>query len=197
MLPASYQWPRAEVLSRLVRDAQRQEAAVESLLAAIRPALVAFFRQKNGGDLAEDLTQLALIRISGAVSRIDPERADSYLSAVARNLLRTNYRRAARDRSRIAEVEEAEDIASDTAVDMRAEYTELVRAVHRACVAMEKPELRAVAFGVLAGESASDLAARLDVNPITVRTRLMRVRAILRQELSAYRDDSWPRRREA
>src|SRR5215813_5698779 len=99
MLPA-YRWPTPDTLSGLVRRAKRDPQDVDSLLAEIRPALHAFFRQRTDADAAEDLTQLSLLRIAGAVARIEPERADSYLSAVARNLLRTSYRVRARDRRR-------------------------------------------------------------------------------------------------
>ena len=42
------------------------------------------------------------------------------------------------------------------------------------------------ALGLLDGESTTQIAAKLQISPITVRTRLMRVRAILRRELRAY-----------
>lgn len=187
MLPASYRWPAPEVLSRLVHNAQAGEGgAVDVLLAAIRPALLTFFRQRTDGDGAEDLTQLTLVRITGAIGHIDPQRADSYLSAVARNLLRTTYRVAARDRRRTTTLDEESEIADEYPSDTRAEYRDLAVAIHRACLAMEHPSLRDVALGVLRGDSAAEIAEQLDISPITVRTRLMRVRAILRRELPAY-----------
>lgn len=189
MLPASYRWPAPDRLSELVRRAKTDSRAVDALLAAIRPALHAFFRQRTDGDVAEDLTQHTLMRVAGAVARIDPERADSYLSAVARNLLRTSYRVRARDRSRTASLTEGVEIAADKVADERAEYADLARAVHRACLAIEQPALREIALGVLRGDCAAEIADQLDISPITVRTRLMRVRAVLRQELAAYLED--------
>lgn len=188
MLPASYRWPAPDLLSELVRRAKTDSRAVDSLLAEIRPALHAFFRQRTDSDVAEDLTQQTLMRVAGAVARIDPERADSYLSAIARNLLRTSYRVRARDRSRSASLTEGVDVAVENVADERAEYADLARAVHRACLAIEQPALREIALGVLRGDSAAELADQLDVSPITVRTRLMRVRAVLRKELAAYLD---------
>ena len=91
-------WPEAQVLRGLVQEAQRGVPnAVNALLGALRPALVAFFSRRLSNDVAEDLAQGALLRIAGALPRIDPERADSYVSTVARNLLRTAYRRRAID----------------------------------------------------------------------------------------------------
>ena len=190
MLPASYRWPAPDVLRELVRRAQRDSQAVDGLLSAIRPALHAFYRPRTDSDAAEDLTQLALVRIASAVQRIDPERADSYLSAVARNLLRTSYRVRARDRRRTTAMEEGTGVAVEQVANERAELADLARAVHRACLAIDQPALREVALGVLRGESAAELAQQLHVSPITIRTRLMRVRAVLRNELAAYLDDA-------
>lgn len=197
MLPASYRWPAPATLSGLVRDAQRDPRGVDVLLTAIRPALHTFFRQYTDADVAEDLTQLSLIRIMGAVARIAPERADSYLSAVARNLLRTSHRAHARDRRRTSVLTDAIDVADDAVADQRAEYDDLEHAVHHACLALKQPALRDIALGVLRGHSATELANEFDISPITVRTRLMRVRTSLRRQLSAYLDDQGASDREA
>lgn len=189
MLYASFRWPSAEVLTCLVRNAQSgQPRAIDELLAALRPSLLAFFQRRLSADLTEDLAQLALIRISGAVARIDPERADSYISTVARNVLRTAYRVNARDRARQGDSDLTELPAESASVDDGLEYAELVRAIHRTCLTQVQPGLREVAVGFLRGDSAAEIAMELDISPITVRTRMMRVRAILRRELCAYFD---------
>ena len=158
--------------------------------------MLSFFKRRLSADSAEDLTQRALVRIGGAVGRIDPERADVYMSTVARNLLRTAYRVEARDRSRKAQSDPSELESSALPVDTRVEYAELVRAVHRACLRM-RPGLREVAEGVARGYSAADIADSLDISPITVRTRLMRVRAILRAELAPYLTERASNQRQA
>src|SRR5262245_39942932 len=189
MLPASCRWPAPDILNELVRGARRDSGGVEALLAAVRPALHAFFRHRTDADAAEDLTQLSLLRIAGAVARIDPERADSYLSAVARNLLRTSYRMRARDRRRTSTLTDAIEVADDDVADRGAEYADLAHAVHDACLAIEQPALRDIALGVLRGHSATELANEFDISPITVRTRLMRVRSSLRRQLAPYLDE--------
>jgi RNA polymerase sigma factor (sigma-70 family) len=187
MLSASFHWPSAEKLAVLVRDAHAGRAhAVDELLTILRPALLAFFQQRQPADTAEDLTQLALIRISGAISRIDPERADSYISTVARNLLRTAYRVRARDRTRESDTDTCELPAVVMDAESRAEFADLLLAVHRACLTKLSPGLREVAVGLLQGETAADIADSLHISPVTVRTRLMRVRAVLRHELASY-----------
>lgn len=189
MLPGSYCWPATEVLERLVRSTYEGDArAVDALLSTIRPGLLAFFQRRFAADVAEDLTQLALIRIHGALPRIDPTRADSYISTVARNLLRTNQRSSARSRSREGDTDIADVAAEIPSAEVNVEYAELVTAIHRACLANLPPGLREVATAVVRGQDTATIAQDLGVSPITVRTRLMRVRAVLRRELQSYVD---------
>lgn len=172
-----------------MRAAQGDEApALDTLLAALRPWLVAFFARRIAKDTAEDLAQAALIRITRALRQIDPERADRYVSTVARNLLRTEYQRRARDRSRSAPAELGEAVESPVSLDRQTEHEELIRAVHRASVATLPPELREIVLGLLRGLSPSEIAAELGINPVTIRTRLLRARALLRRELWPYLD---------
>ena len=188
MQDASFRWPPADVLGQLVRDAQSGRAEINELLTFLRPALVTFFQRRLALDICEDLAQMACLRIAGAIKRIDPERADSYIATVARNLLRTTYRRYARERTR-ADATNPDDLpAGGSDADRRMEYEELVRALHRACIEKLRPGLREVALGLLQGDTPLEIAAQLDVSPITVRTRLMRVRAILRDEVAAHLD---------
>lgn len=182
-------WPEQEELGRLVRAAQRQDAgALDQLLERLRPSLVVFFTRRLPSDPAEDLTQAALWRIQNAVPRIDPERAGLYVVTIARNLLRTEYRRRARDSRRAVPLEGAETVAIPPTT--RPEYEELVRAIHRASLAKLTPPLQEIVFGLLRGRSPAEIAADLHISPITVRTRLMRVRTVLRRELAAYLPDA-------
>src|SRR5437879_6013198 len=186
MTDPSSAWPASELLSQLVREAQRDgKDALNRLLAALRPALVAFFERRLPSDQTEDLAQLALMRIAKALRRIDPERADSYTITVARNLLRTAYRERARDLSRYVPV--GAELASTTPVpDSQAEYEELVLAVHRAVLTKLPRPLQQIMSKVLEDQSPSQIADELHVSPVTVRTRLMRARWILRRELVAF-----------
>ena len=186
MLRDTSKWPDATTIGALVREAQRDAPrALGGLLAALRPALVEFFARRLTPDVAEDLAQSALVRISGAMHRIDPERADAYVSTVARNLLRTAYRRQAIDRERLEEIDgEVPLIAEDA--HQRTEYDELVLAVHRVIAAKLPPELAEIVRSLLRGDSVAEIAERQQVSPVTVRTRLMRARAVLRRELGPH-----------
>lgn len=198
MLHPHAPWPAPDVLTRLVREAQRgSAAAVNALLAALSPALVSYYSRRIGGDLAADLAQAALIRVHGALPGIEPERADAFIATVARNVLRSGYAQRGRALRRWAPEQFAEDEAAPTAADRHLEYRELARAVHEVANSALTPQQREIVLGLLREESPAEIAARLNISPITVRTRLQRARAVLRRELRSYldSDDADPRDR--
>ena len=180
-------WPESTTLASLVREAQRSvRGADEALLAVLRPSLLGFFSARLPGELAEDLTQNALIRIAGALQRIDPERADAYVATVARNLLRTAHRRRAIEGRRRIELD-LEAIPIDReGVDARVEREELVRILHAVIRSKLPPPLAETVRALLAGSTPVEIAALHGVSPVTVRTRLMRARAMLRAELRGH-----------
>jgi RNA polymerase sigma-70 factor, ECF subfamily len=181
-------WPESELLTRLVREAHRcTPGAVDDLLTALRPSLLSFFASRIPDDGAEDLAQVTLLRVAGALPRIDPERADAYVATVARNVLRTAYRRLALEHRRRAPAEALVDVATlREPADVRLEYEELARAVHRVSASVLPPVLAEIVAELLRGETAGTIAVRQGVSPITIRTRLLRARAILRDRLQAY-----------
>lgn len=88
------------------------------------------------------------------------------------NLLRTAYSQRAREQRRWAPEELAEGVET-TAADRHTEYEELARAVHRVCSAKLPPNLQEIVLGLLRGETPVEIATRLQLNPTTVRTRLL------------------------
>lgn len=190
MLRETVKWPDAAKIGELVRDAQRDiPGALENLLTALRPALVEFFSRRLTTEAAEDLAQSTLVRVAGALPRIDSERADAYVSTVARNLLRTAYHRRAIDRSRQSDADLCDIPVASGDPHERAEYEELILAVHRVIAAKLPSELAEIVRALMRGESAVEIAERQSVSPVTVRTRLMRARALLRRELAAHLTD--------
>jgi RNA polymerase sigma factor (sigma-70 family) len=180
-------WPEATKLTSLVREAQKHEGrSLETLLVSLRPAFVRYFSRRLAPENAEDLAQNALIRVAGALHRIDPERADGYVATVARNLLRTAYRRRAIEAQRIGDIEWLDVTESHETSESQAELKELVRAVHRVANAALAPELADIIRGLLHGETPAEIARRQNVSPVTIRTRLLRARAVLRKELVGY-----------
>jgi RNA polymerase sigma factor (sigma-70 family) len=190
-------WPESAALTNLVRDAQCGADALDALLSILRPLLVAFFVRRVPLSSAEDLTQLALVRVVGALPRIHPEQTAQYVMTIARNVLRSEYRRRAREARRHVSLHLAEDVEAPLRVDEEAEYRELARAIHRVTSSSLPASLRDVVIGLLRGLTPAEIAAQQHVQPITVRTRLMRARALLRHELSPFLDDALGSRRRA
>lgn len=180
-------WFDQDEVVHLVREAQRGEPrALDVLLARLRPWFVKFFARRIGPDAAEDAAQAALIRIAGAFRRIDPERAGRYIITVAENLLRSECRRHAREARRYAPVELAETMEAPGTPDGEADCRDFGRAVQRASLATLPSELREIILGLLRGLSPSEMAAQQHVHPVTIRTRLLRARVLLRPELRHY-----------
>lgn len=184
MLQHQSTWPESTKLASLVREAQRSvRGADEALLAVLRPSLLGFFSARLPREFAEDLTQNALIRIAGALQRIDPERADAYVATVARNLLRSAHRRRTIEGRRRIDVDLDAIPIDREGVDARVEREELVRMVHAVIRSKLPPLLADTVRALLNGSTPIEIAALQGVSPVTVRTRLMRARALLRAEL--------------
>ena len=144
---------------------------------------MSYFARRLSGDSAEDLAQGALIRVTRALPTIDPSRSDRFIATVAANLLRTAYAQRARALKRWAPEQDAEAAEAPSAPDREAEFRELALVVHRVSTLKLPPALQEVVLGLLREETPAEIAARLGISPVTVRTRLMRARAILRREL--------------
>lgn len=172
------------LLTRAAQEGGSQP--LNEFLAAVRPYLVAYFARRLPLDVAEDLAQLALLRVVRALPRIDADRADCYLARVAQNLLRTAAHRTARERRRHVRGYYADHVASSTSVDGELESRELMDAIHRTSMNALPPTLRRVILALLSGQTTAEIARAERVSQITVRTRLLRARMLLRRELEAY-----------
>jgi len=184
-------WPSPDTLTKLVETAQSAgtEPALNALLSELRPALVSFFNRSTAIDAAEDLAQAALVRIHRALPNIDAARAHPFIVTVACNLARTAYAQSARDHRRRAPEQSVDGIAGTTAADRHAQYWELARAVHQVASAKMPQTQRDVVLGLLRGDTPAEIANQLGISPVTVRTRLMRARAVLHRELRPFLED--------
>ena len=174
-------WPDDGDLRPSVRDAQRGAAgALDALLAGLRPTFITFFVRHVDPEDAEDLAQQALIRIAHALPQIDPARAGRYVTRVAWNLLRSEYERTEQDADRRVSVELADTVESSFTADRDVELGDL-DADRPTILDTLPPSLRAIVHGRLRGLRSSEIAAEQQVDPVTVRTRLLRARARLRR----------------
>ena len=182
-------WPPPEEFRALIDRAQHGDAgALERLLSALRQPLLAYFARRVPADAAEDLAQIALLRIARAVPRIQPDQAGQYVSAVARNLFRSAHRQRVRDHERYTTGGLVESAESPAALELDVEYQELAEAIARVSHKVLPAPLRQIVLGLLNGDTPAEIAARQHVSPVTIRTRLLRARACLRRELRVYLD---------
>ena len=171
-------------VATLVHDAQSEKPdAIDQLLSTARPALFRYFRRHLPPDVAEDLAQLALIRITRALPRIDAARAHAFISRVAQNLLRSAYKRRHREAMRHAAAIDVDEIESGTVADRELEWHEAEALVRSAVERVLPHELRETMLALLGGQSHSEIALSQGVSRITVRTRLLRARMLLKMEL--------------
>jgi RNA polymerase sigma factor (sigma-70 family) len=167
-----------------VRAAKDDEnKALDVLLSTVRAALFSHFCRRVSEDVADDLAQIALLRIVKALPRIEPERAGAFIGTIAKNLLRSALRRQARESERLAASITPDELESDLTADAQVEQEDLIQAVLRASRQSLPNELRDLVQALLRGESRGQIAATRGISRITVRTRLMRARVILREEL--------------
>jgi DNA-directed RNA polymerase specialized sigma24 family protein len=66
------------------------------------------------------------------------------------------------------------------------EYHEILDRILQSSRTSLPESLREIVLGLIEGESTSDIAAQQMINPITVRTRLLRARALLRLYLESH-----------
>lgn len=174
-------------------DGATRDDAVERFLHILRPRLLQRFRGRALGEEADDLTQVALIRISRAIPRIDPARAERYIAVVVGNLIRTAARRRKREAARLAVEVDVDTVATREGVyeeiERRADHERFVEALLALAASSMTPGLREVVVGMLRGLSADEIARGCGISPITVRTRLLRVRAMVERALAQYRQE--------
>jgi RNA polymerase sigma-70 factor (ECF subfamily) len=180
-------WPEQDELVHLVREAQGgQPGALDAFLATLRPSLVRFFAPNVGPDPAEDLAQVALLRITRALQAIEPQQIRAFLVTIVRNMLRSERRREARHaRLRAAFADTLQEAADP---DPELDACDLLDAVRRTSVGILSPKLRDTMLAALAGVTPSALAAREGVPASVVRNRLLRARARVRVALGLDRD---------
>src|SRR6202171_1493481 len=138
----------------LLGPASRSEEhrALDSLLSTVRPALFSYFARRVPDDLADDLAQIALIRIVKALPRIDPKRASGFIGTIGQNLLRSAFRRQARDARRVAPFITPDELESGVTADQEVDLQDLLDAVMRASSRTLTHEMRALVTALLRGE---------------------------------------------
>jgi RNA polymerase sigma factor (sigma-70 family) len=159
--------------------------AGEQLVARHWASIARFFRDKLGDDGADLIAQTFLACVEGR-DRIDGDNLKAYLFAVARRRLADHFRRRARDPELDLAVSAVADLATGPATGLaRRERAELLR---EALSQVPLDDQIALELAYLEDLSTRELAGVLEIPENTVRSRLSRARAKLRDVLATLAD---------
>ncbi|MFC6090708.1 sigma-70 family RNA polymerase sigma factor [Saccharothrix lopnurensis] len=143
--------------------------AVEDLLAAVRPVVVAFCRRRVPPAHVEDVVQETCVELLGALPRYRPDVApfEAFATGVTRRTVADFWRRVERDRSvPVAEVPDTVEYATPAeAVEAR----ELSRALLRLLAEATGQQRAVLLLRVVAGLSTGEVADALHTTPGAVR----------------------------
>lgn len=104
----------------------------------------------------------------------------AYLSAIARNAVKNRFRSA---KPPTVDIEELPELADDFSVEHRAELNELMRELDSLIKALSAEDREIFMRFYFYGQKSSEIAIIMDTAEGTVRSRLSRTRAKLREEL--------------
>lgn len=135
-------------------------------------------------DRVEDLTQETFVRVYRALDRFDPAgaaRLSTWILTIATRLAMNELRK------RVAATVPLDDVAEHLAVPAGDRRRQLGRAIARAIGELSPEQRAAVVLREYHGLDYADIAAALEVDLGTVKSRLSRARARLRAALEEVR----------
>ena len=186
-------WPKVRVdedRELLTKWGAGDRAAGASLIEQHFDALLRFFSTK-AGDRADDLVQTTFLRCAEVAHGYRGESsARSFLFGIARNVLFEHIRGKVRDQSRPADFETASiaDLAPSATFELArlSEQRQLILALQSLPLELQLT----VELFYWEGLSVEELATATGVPAGTVKSRLHRVRALLRTALETQQDDA-------
>lgn len=136
---------------------------------------------------AEDAVQEAFAKLSRRPDVVRDQGALSWLMSVVKHACMRMLRPFVRERralgERVDELSEARDAGADVDPHSALERWELVQAVHAAIAGLERPYREVLVLRDIEGMSGEATAAALGIELATMKTRLHRARALLRDAI--------------
>lgn len=163
-------------------------AAGEALFERYYPSVARFFTNKVAGDPADLIQETFVACLQGRDAIVQPERFRSYIFGIAYNLLRQHYARRHGDGAHV-------DLGSTSVADLGAGPQTAMAASAEQRVLLEALRRIPLQFQIVLelfyweGLPGHELAQVLGVSPHTVRSRLARARAGLREAIEQLADD--------
>lgn len=171
------------------------EAAFGELVARYRNSITNYvYRLLNDYDAAVDIAQETFVRLYGARERYQKSHAFStYIYSIATNLAITELRRRKRRRlisfGALFEQEDEREFDPPDArplQDVALVENERQRAVARAIASLPEKYRAPIVLRDVEGRAYEEIAAILDLNEGTVKSRISRARSLLREKLRDY-----------
>jgi RNA polymerase sigma-70 factor (ECF subfamily) len=135
--------------------------------------------------------QEAFVKLSRRPDVVRDQAALAWLMSVVKNACLRMLRPFMRERRALGErVDSDEHAATDLDAQAALERWELVRAVHSAIAALERPYREVLVLRDLEGLSGEETAAALGLELAAMKTRLHRARSMLRRALLAAHTES-------
>ena len=162
-------------------------AAFVAVYDTYRARLHAFLLRLTGDvNTARDLGQETWLRLAASASRLAPDTdPGAWLFTVARNLLVSQRRWLLTDRQRLRELGLMAAPRSAATPLEQAAGNQLQRQLERALLTLPLRHREVVLLVCTEGFAAPDVARMLDLDPATVRKRLSRGRASLKEALAS------------
>ncbi len=158
--------------------------SVQTLWEASSQRLRAWFTRRTASSQdAEDLVQETFARVQGGLGQLhDGERLDAWVGSIARNALADHGRKAARRTAPLEGLDLPQPETDDEGESLRRAVAGWIDAFLERLDARDAAVLRAVD---LEGRSQADVARELGIAASSVRSRVQRARARLKQQLEA------------
>jgi len=172
----------------LERCRARDAVAFRAFVLRYQGAVIALVSRMVGpGAHVQDLAQEVFLRAFRAFPSFDPAgpaRVSTWLLTIAVRLALNERKKAAR---RVAlPIAEADALPDSATPETERARRELGRAIARAAAELSDDQRAAFVLAEFHGMSLADIADALEVPEGTVKTRLFRARAQLRERLAAY-----------
>ena len=166
----------------------RDPTAFRSFVLRYQGAVFALLSRMVGpGPQVQDLAQETFLRAYRAFPSFDPAgpaRVSTWLLTIAVRLALNARKKAAR--AMVAPIAEAATMVDAATPETERARRELGRAIARAAAELSDDQRAAFVLAEFHGMSLADIAAALEIPEGTVKTRLFRARAHLRERLTAF-----------
>jgi RNA polymerase sigma-70 factor (ECF subfamily) len=182
--------PRAELDDVTLARAKRgDDDACRALVERYQRPVFAVLRRMLGGppELVEDLAQETFLRVFRALPDFKvngPAKLSSWILTIASRLAIDTLRK----RPREPEALEHDDLPSTLSSDLSARRRELASAIEKAARHLTPEQRLVFVLSVCEGKPHDEIAAICDVDVGTVKSRLSRARATLREQLAPLAD---------